>query len=219
MHKPICVIAALAISLFAARPVSAQEAPPPNYTPPSPLEWYLGVIGHAQFFDAWNALPPGDQYEFGLQAGGEFGIRYFQDPWYATLTFEGYFYGHTEHDGTLQGAGTFRNKEDYQLYGGCFRVGNGSINYNFGVTAAGGYIHLDETVTPPPGFAIVGSGKADDWYIRAGVFFERVLFGKEYGFRMWIGLDLDYTWTGIGDALGGKNMKWWGVGLRFFATF
>ncbi len=210
---------ALAFAAFSAQPLQAQQAPPPNYAPPSPIDIYAAISGHLQAFDGWNALPPGEQYDLGYQAGLEAGLRFFNEPYYVTVAGEFYFFGETEKTGTQAGLGTFVNHEEYMMYGANLRVGNGSINYNFGLCIGGGYIHLEETIEVPAGVALIGDATVQEWYFRAGIFFERVLFGDDYGFKVWIGVDLDYTWTGIRDALGGKNMAWYGAGIRIFFTF
>lgn len=214
--KSLGLAAAMAVS--AALPLFAQQAPPPNWNPPSPIDFYAAAVGRVMAFDGWNALPAPQEYEFGYLMGAEGGLRYFNEPYYVTVAFEGYFIGHTEVDGR-NGLGDFHNEEDFMMYGVCVRLGNGSINYNFGLVLAGGVIHLEERVTPPPGVILVGDPNQDNWYFRTGFFVERVLFGSEYGLRFWIGVDLDYTWTGNRDALGGKNLAWYGIAFRIFATY
>jgi hypothetical protein len=210
------VVLAVAMALAAASPSYAQQAPPPGWQPPSNIDLYGGVGFKACFFDDWRALPRGTDYEFGYITGVEGGMRLFMEPWYFTVGFEGWI-GHAEVTGTNIAGNRILNEEDFMAYGICARLGNGSINYNFAFVTAGGYWHIDEEIST--GGATIASGDDDNWYARIGFTFERVLFGAEYGFRVWMGLDLDYTWTGIKDRLDGKDFSFYGFGIRIFFTF
>jgi hypothetical protein len=201
--RALTVLAAVAATWAAIPSAHAQEqwnlhdygavhTPTP---PPSEVGFYVGMNAKWLFFDQWTTAA-GGTYNNGYLVAVEGGLYYIDSPIYLSFGGEFDFLGHAD---------TSTADQDFMLYGGVARFGYGIQDYNFGLAAGGGWITIDES----------GAGLPDEdgYYLRFGVFFDRVVWSHESGLKIWFEFGVDYYWTTI-DAV--DRLRFWALSIRLF---